>query len=113
MPIRNKQQSFGLWLSEPFLLHPERLKAAVHDLAQSGYGVIRVILRRTNFNHRSPAVVDAVRTLVESAHAKSVKLVLDCEPHGEPFVADMGEMFPAATGTRLVRGEVSIFNGRF
>ena len=110
---RNKDQSIGIWLNESIVTQPEKLGAMTADIARSGYGFVRAMLRNTNFNHRSPQVVEAVRQLVSSAHASGLRVVLDCEPHAEPVAHDMGNLFPKAIGSRVVRGEAPLVNGRF
>lgn len=103
----------GLWLNETILGYPEKLDAAVDDLADSGYGIIRTMLRNTNFNHRSPEMVGAVSRIVHRAHERGLKVVLDCEPHAEPVARDMGNRFPDAIGFRIKRGEAAVINGNF
>lgn len=110
---RSHEQSMGLWLSETNILNPEKLEASVIDLARSGFGIIRVMLRNTNMTHRSPQVVAAVAKVVEVAHAYHVRVALDCEPHATPVGRDMGELFPEAMGTRLVRVEADVLKGSF
>ena len=103
----------GLWLNECLIANLEKLDTAVEDLARSGYGVIRVMLRHTNYNHRSPQVVAAVGRIVEMAHAFRLKVVLDCEPHKEPVAHDAGALFPDAIGVRIARVEAEVVQGRF
>lgn len=103
----------GLWLNEPILSRPGRLDQAVHELADAGYGLVRVMLRNTNFSHRSPQVVEAVGRIVEIAHSRKIKVILDCEPHAEPAAWDMGNLYPDAIGMRVVRGEAELVNGGF
>lgn len=103
----------GLWLNESLILNLEKIDAAVLDLAQSGYGIIRVMLRNTNFNHRSPQVVEAVGRIVKKAHEHKVKVALDCEPHKEPLAHDMGSLFPDAIGYRVAKVEATLMGGRF
>ena len=110
---RNKDQSIGVWLNESIVLHPEKIDSMAEDLARSGYGIVRVMLRNTNFNHRSPQVVESVRRLVASAHAGGMRVVLDCEPHAEPAAHDMGSLFPKAIGARVLRAEAPVVDGRF
>ena len=110
--MRNKAQSMGLWLNETNVFSPEKLDAAVRDLAHSGYGIIRTMLRNTNLNHRSSAVVEAVARIVDVAHAEGVRVAMDCEPHTEPVAHDMGSLFPDAIGVRVVRAEGPVVNGR-
>lgn len=110
---RSHQQSMGLWLNETNVLQPDKIEAAVADLAHSGYGIIRAMLRNTNLTHRSPQVVKAVARLVEAAHARRVRVVLDCEPHATPVGRDMGELYPDAMGSRLIRVETKLSQGGF
>lgn len=103
----------GLWLNESMILNPGALEAAAEDLAVAGYGIIRVMLRNTNFTHRSPQVIEAVGRLVAYAHAREMRVALDCEPHPEPVVADLGNLYPDAIGFRVARGECQVVDGRF
>lgn len=112
MTLRNKDQSMGIWINEVILSHPDKLDGAVRDLAQSGYGIVRVFLRNSNFNHRSPQVVAGVARIVKTAHAAGLRAVLDCEPHGLE-ANDMGNLFPESMGCRVVRAETAVVNGRF
>ncbi len=109
---RDKPQSMGLWLNEPFFDQPDRVNAAVQDLASAGYGIIRVILRNTNFCHRSRETIRAVDGVVRAAHALGVKVVLDCEPHAEPVARDLGGLYPNAMGWRVVRAEGVVVDER-
>lgn len=113
MTTRNKEQSMGIWLSESLVLHPDKIEKAVQHIAGEGYGIIRTVLRNTNLTHRSPQTIAAVKRMVDTAHALGVRVALDCEPHGEPLARDMGEMFPDAISTRLVRAEARLVNGNF
>jgi hypothetical protein len=110
---REKRQSMGLSLNEGMVLPPGKIEAAAHGLADAGYGIVRTMLRSTNLTHRSAAVVDAVRRLTEVAHERGMLVVLDCEPHIIPVAYDMGEQFPEAMATRLLRGECKLINGNF
>lgn len=103
----------GLWLNETLIGHPARLDVAVQDLASSGYGILRVMLRNTNFTHRSPEVVAAVAQVVETSHAFGMKVALDCEPHTEPVARDLGSLYPGAIGCRVVRAEGKVVDGRW
>lgn len=103
----------GIWLSESIVLHPDKIEKAVQHIAGEGYGIIRTVLRNTNLTHRSPQTIDAVRRMVDTAHALGVRVALDCEPHGEPLARDMGGLFPDAIATRLVRAEARLVNGNF
>ncbi len=58
-------------------------------------------------------MVEAVGRVVEIAHSRKVKVVLDCEPHAEPVAWDMGNLYPDAIGMRVVRGEAELVDGRF
>ncbi len=102
----------GVWLNEPILASQDKPVQAVRELARAGYGILRVMLRDTNFTHRSPEVVEAVARMVEAAHAEGVKLVLDCEPHAEPVARDLGSLYPAAIGKRIVCTSAEVIRGR-
>lgn len=108
-------QVMGYWLNESAILNPDQAIAAVTDLADEGYDLIRVFLRNTNFTHRSPEVVKIIGDMTRHAHKRGLKLAMDCEPHyfSSPIVGDMGREYPDATGQRLVRGQGYIVNGNF
>ncbi len=106
-------QSMGLWLSESMILTPARVEQSVCDLARAGYGIVRLMVRNTNFTHRSEQVVQAVGRAVHAAHAAGLRVVLDCEPHADPVARDMGSLFPDAIGFRVVRADVAVVDGRF
>lgn len=112
-PLRHRDQSMGLWLNESLIKNHSALEEAVRDLATAGYGIIRVMLRNTNFHHRSASVVEAVRKLVSCAHDCGVRVALDCEPHPQPVAMDLGHLYPAAIGFRIARGECRLVDGRF
>jgi hypothetical protein len=109
---RSREQSMGYWLNEPAILDPGRIVAAMADLAANGYGIVRVILRQTQFHHRSPEVITAVAAATAAAHRHGMRIVFDCEPHG--LVArEIGRVHPEAIGQRVWRGEGPIRAGRF
>ena len=109
-PPRNHEQSMGIWINEPMLRDPERIDRAVDSLADSGFGIIRLFLRNSNFSHRSPEVISVVGRAVQKAHARGLRAVLDCEPH---FIlnSDMGRHHPDAMGCKLVKAEGSVSDG--
>ena len=106
-------QAMGYWLSEPSIREPARFVAAIHQLADAGYALVRVVLRNTNYTHRSPEVVAAVALAADAAQKRGLRLALDCEPHSRPVAADMGRQFPEAMGSRLVRASATLVQGRF
>jgi hypothetical protein len=110
--LRCHDQSMGYWLNEPAILNQALLGTAMTDLAREGYGIIRVIVRQTNFAFRSPQVISAVRTACAEAHRHGMRLVLDCEPHAKS-AREMGAVYPGATGQRLYRGSGPLRDGRF
>ena len=112
-PLRHKDQIMGITLNESLVLHPERLEAGMRDLAANGFGIVRLFLRSTNFNHRSPEFIEAVRRGVAEGHRVGLKVALDCEPHHQPVGIDMGRQFPNAMGQWLVRAETELVEGRF
>lgn len=112
-PLRNKHQSMGIWMSETLLSRPEKIEIATRQLAQAGYGVVRLFLRGTNFSHRSARVVDAVRRSVAVAHSQNMRAVLDCEPHSDPLMHDMGNLFPEAAAVHVVRAQAQVVDGHF
>jgi hypothetical protein len=103
----------GYWLNEPTIHDPSRLVAGVRELAASGYKVVRVMLRNTNYSHLSPQVVAAVDAGARAAVDAGIRLVLDCEPHSKPVAAEMNRLYPGSAGTRLVLGKANLFNGAF
>lgn len=103
----------GYWLNESAILNPNRVREAMYDLAKSGFGIVRIMLRNTNFTHRSPRVVAAVSVAVKAAHEQGMRVALDCEPHAAPVAGDMGREFPEAMGSYLYRAQASIVNGTF
>jgi hypothetical protein len=103
----------GITLNESLVLHPERVEAAMRDLAANGYGIVRLFLRSTNFNHRSHEFIEAVRRGVAEGHRLGLKVAIDCEPHAHPVGVDMGRQFPGAMGQLLVRAETELVEGRF
>ncbi len=103
----------GYWLSEPSILDPTRFDTAMTELADASYAFVRIMLRNTNFTHRSPKVVVAVAHAVDAGHARGLRIALDCEPHARPLAGDLGRQFPDAMSTRLVRGSGKIINGKF
>jgi hypothetical protein len=109
---RNKEQIMGFWLNEPAILDHEKIRRGVSELAEAGYGIIRIMLRNSNFSHRSPEVVAAVAVAVETAHRGGVKVVYDSEPH-RMIASDMGGEFPDGIGSRLVRAEAQLIDGWF
>jgi hypothetical protein len=112
-PLRHKDQIMGITLNESYVLHPDRVEAAMRDLAAQGFGIVRLFLRSTNFNHRSPEFVEAVRRGVAEGHRLGLKVAIDCEPHHQPVGLDMGRQFPNAMGQILVRAEAAVVNGHF
>jgi hypothetical protein len=112
-PLRRHDQIMGITLNESLVLNPERVEAAMRDLAASGFGIVRLFLRSTNFNHRSPEFIEAVRRGVEEGHLLGLKVAIDCEPHSQPVGIDMGRHFPGAMGQLLVRAEAPVVDGRF
>lgn len=110
--IRHHDQSMGYWLNEPAILDHGLLVAGIADLAHEAYGIVRIILRQTNFAFRSPQVIAAVRTACTEAHRHGMRLVLDCEPHAKA-AHEMGAVYPGATGQRLVRGSGPLRDGQF
>ena len=112
-PSPRRGQSMGYWLSEPSIRRPERFEAAMNELADAGYAIVRVVLRNTNFTHRSPEVVAAIARAAETCRKRGVHLVLDCEPHSRPVAGDMGRQFPESMGARLVRAQTTLLHGQF
>jgi hypothetical protein len=103
----------GYWLAEPSIKNPSLIVDGVRELAAAGYTAIRIMLRNTNYTHRCPEVVAAVRTAVEAGAEAGVRIALDCEPHPTPVITDIGRRFPDAIGKRIVRAEARVNGGRF
>jgi len=102
----------GYWLNEPSIREPERLVAGINELADAGYGIVRIMLRNTNYTHRSPEVVAAIAAGVQAASLRGMRVALDCEPH-VTLVADLGRTYPDATTDRLVRTDTQLIGGQF
>lgn len=105
-------QSMGYWLNDPAIHDHARLAAAMQDLARSGYGIVRIIVRQTSFHHRSPEVIAAVAAAVGHAHRLGLRVVLDCEPH-KMVAQQIGQTGPRAGGLRLHRGDGPLRDGSF
>lgn len=110
---REHKQSMGVTLNEALILPPGKIEAVVRDLGRSGYGIVRLLMRNTNFGHTQPQVVNAVARAVEEGHRHSMRIVLDCEPHAFPVAYEMGKRFPEAMGRRLVCAKTEVVGGRF
>jgi len=111
-PVRNKDQSMGIWINEPMLRSPESIDREIATLADSGYGIIRLFLRNSTFNHRSPEVIAVIERAVKKAHLCGVRAVLDCEPHlivGN----DMGRAFPDDMGSLLIKVAAWVCDGHW
>lgn len=110
--LRNHEQSMGIWINEPMFRDPATMDKAVDTLADSGFGLIRLFLRNSNFSFYSPEFVGLVECAVEKAHQRGVKVVLDCEPHALAC-AEMGRKYPDAMGCKLVRGVSKVCDGHW
>jgi hypothetical protein len=110
--LRNNDQIMGYWLNEPAILDHEKIRQGVAQLAEAGYGIIRIMHRNSDFTHRSPEVVAAVTVAVKTAHQLGVRVVYDSEPHNL-VGRDMGTQFPEALGSHLVRAEAQLVDGYF
>ncbi|MDD5198297.1 MAG: hypothetical protein PHC88_00710 [Terrimicrobiaceae bacterium] len=109
---RNYEQSMGLWINEPLLLHPEEIDRSIHELADAGYDTVRLFVRHSNFTLRCPEVVEAVRRAVKTGHERGMRLALDCEPH-ELVGRDMGRQFPGEMSSKLLRQSVQVVDGHW
>jgi hypothetical protein len=98
----------GYWINEPILQEPDRIDRDIAALAEAGYGVVRIFLRKTNYNHRSPKVVSAVARIVKAAHARGLRAALDCEPRGGGFCHDLGQSYPDAVGAGRSAGRLDV-----
>ncbi|NQU39175.1 MAG: hypothetical protein HQ523_04410 [Lentisphaerae bacterium] len=108
---RNHNQSMGYWINEPILKDPERIDRDMAALAEAGYGIVRVFLRKSNYHHRSPEFVRAVARVVEAAHARGLRVALDCEPRGGGFCHDLGQAYPDAVGRQLLPAAARVVDG--
>ena len=111
-PPRNHEQSMGIWINEPMFRDPTGMDRAVETLADSGFGIVRLFLRNSNFTHRSPEMVAMVERAVKKAHARGLRAVLDCEPHSI-VASDMGRQYPDAMGSKLVRVVSKVIDGHW
>lgn len=111
-PSRHYEQSMGLWLNEPLLHHPDTIPGYIHRLADDGYEIVRLLLRKTNIPHESPLVVEAARVAAEAAHARGLRVVMDLEPHRSVARA-MGMRFPAANAIKLVPCRARVIDGHW
>ena len=102
----------GIWINEPIFRDPASIDSAVEALADSGFGIVRLFLRNSNFTHRSPEMVDVVERAVLAAHARGLRATLDCEPH-LIVSRDMGRDYPDAMGCKLVRVEGKVSDGQW
>ena len=102
----------GIWINEPIFQDPASIERAVGTLADSGFGIVRLFLRNSNFTHRSPEMVDVVERAVRAAHARGLRATLDCEPH-LIVGRDMGRDYPDAMGCKLVRVEGNVTDGHW
>lgn len=109
---KSNAQIMGYWLNEPAILNPQIIVEAMADLAGCGYDIVRVMLRNTNFNHRHPAVVNAMKIAADAAHRHGLQIVFDAEPH-RLAVQDMGADYPDAVGSRLVMAGTELVDGEF
>lgn len=106
------RQSMGLWINEPLVRRPAEIDASIHALADAGYDIVRLFIRNTNYTHRSPEIVAAVKRAVHVAHRSGLRAVLDCEPH-DLVGRDMIRQFPDAMGSKLVRYAVRVVDGHW
>ena len=109
---RNRNPIMGLWLNEPAVKDPSIVDDLVLKLADAGYKVVRIFLRNSDFTFTSPEIVALVGRAVELAHKKGMLAVLDCEPH---LIAglEMGRRRPEAMGSKLVKAEAAVVDGRW
>lgn len=109
---RHFEQSMGYWLNEPAIQDHGRIAAGMADLASSGYGIVRIMVRQTCFHHRSPEVIAAVAAAVQHGHQHGMRVVLDCEPH-QMVAQQLGQAAPRAIGLRLFRADGPLRDGAF
>jgi len=102
----------GIWINEPMLRDPASVERAVYKLADSGFGMVRLFLRNSNFTHRSPEFVATVASAVQKAHERGILAVLDCEPH-LIVGSDMGRQYPDDMGCKLVRAVAQVSDGHW
>ena len=112
VPTRNHEQSMGLWLNEPLLRDTGKIRRCVEALADDGFEIIRLLLRKTNIPHESPLVVEAARVAAEAAHARGIRVAMDMEPH-RSVAREMGARFPEATAIKLVPCHCRVHDGHW
>jgi len=110
---RSHFQIMGLWIKEPSIADPERMRPLIRRLAADGYDAIRIFPRHTVLFHTDPRVVEAVGAMVAMAHEAGIKAGLDCEPHAHQAGHDMGIRHPRGMGTRIVPARTVLADGRY
>ena len=113
MNKRSLYQSFGYGVKEPSIQNPELAMEGLRELAKQGYDLVRVFLRGSNFEWRSPEYVSLIAKMTEESHRLGMKIVLDCEPHTHIAGREMGKDSPGGMGSRLYRASTQLVAGRF
>ena len=108
--MRNHEQTMGLWLNEPLLLDPPAITRMVNEIADAGFGTVRIFLRNTNYTFRSPEMVRGAVTASRAAHARGLKIAMDFEPHVN-IAMDLGRNYPDATAIKLLRVACRVQDG--
>jgi hypothetical protein len=113
MNKRSLYQSFGYGVKEPSIQNPELAMEGLRELAKQGYDLIRVFLRGSNFEWRSPEYVSLIAKMTAESHRLGMKIVIDCEPHTQIAGREMGKDSPGGMGRRLYRASTQLVSGRF
>jgi hypothetical protein len=113
MNKRSLYQSFGYGVKEPSIQNPELAMEGLRELAHQGYDLVRVFLRGSNFEWRSPEYVSLIAKMTAEAHRLGMKIAIDCEPHTQIAGREMGKEFPAGMGRRMYRAATQLAAGRF
>ena len=113
MNKRSLYQSFGYGVKEPSIQNPQLAMEGLRELAKQGYDLVRVFLRGSNFEWRSPEYVSLIAKMTDEAHRLGMKIVIDCEPHTQIAGREMGKDFPGGMGRRMVRASTQLVSGRF
>jgi hypothetical protein len=113
MNKRSLYQSFGYGVKEPSIQNPELAMEGLRELAKQGYDLVRVFLRGSNFEWRSPEYVSLIAKMTAESHRLGMKIVIDCEPHTQIAGREIGKDSPDGMGRRLYRSSTQLVSGRF
>lgn len=113
LPNRALHQSFGYGVKEPSIQNPELALEGLRELAKQGYDLVRVFLRGSNFEWRSPEYISLIAKMTDEAHRLGMKIALDCEPHTQIAGREIGKEAPDGMASRMVRASTQLVSGRF